>query len=313
MTLKQMRYLLAIAECRSITAAAQMFYISQASLSEALREVEREYGIKVFERSNRGVSPTPEGLELISMIRRVVQQDDLIAERFSKNPSQHAIQRLAVSSQRYSFVVEALAHLMAASPENAFAFALRETDTEAIFSDIRSMESDLGILCITSQNRDIVVREIDRAGLSFTVLVETVPNAVISETHPLASRKSVKTADLSPFPRILFEQRNGASAYYYEDPLPEAPRTGVVMVRDRGSMVSLINMSEAYAIGSGFSTQGMDKGTVSVPISTDERMQIGYLQNPRAAKREIVASLIAELEELAHDAKSTRRRPRSGA
>ena len=308
MTLKQMRYLLAIAQCQSITSAAQMFYISQASLSEALREVEREYGFKVFKRSNRVVSPTPEGLELISMVRRVVQQDDLIADRFSKGSARGTIQHLTVSSQRYSFVVEAIARLMAADPDNAFSFTLRETDTEAIFSDVRSMESDIGILCVTSQNETVVKREIDRAGLGFKTLVETVPSAVVSETHPLAVRKTVHVDDLAPFPRILFEQRNGASAYYYEDPLPEAPRTGTVQVRDRGSMVSFLNLTDAYAIGSGFSAEGMDKGTVSVPIATDERMQIGYLLNPRATRKDMVNQLIEELEKLALDAKSTRRR-----
>ena len=111
MTLQQMRYLLAIADCGSISAAAQAFYVSQSSLSEALREVEREYGLKVFNRTNRGVTPTSEGLELISMVRRVVQQDDLIVERFAPGSFTGRTARLTVSSQRYSFVVTSIAAL----------------------------------------------------------------------------------------------------------------------------------------------------------------------------------------------------------
>ena len=306
MTLQQMRYLLAILDSGSITAAAQAFYISQSSLSEALREVEREYGIKVFNRTNRGVTPTAEGIELISMIRCVVQQDDLIAERFSPGTLRRGIERLTVSSQRYSFVVEAISALMNARPENLFSFTLRETDTEEILSDVRTFRSNVGVISITSQNKDVVGRELERSGLNFAPIVEVAPCVVLSAKHPLAGKSKVRLADLEGLPRIVFEQRNGASEYYAEDPLPEAPHRGVVEVRDRGSMVSLLNLTDAYAIGSGLSAQGMDKGTVAVPLATNEKMSIGYVLNPRAAENALVEEYLAELKSLSRGAGQSR-------
>ena len=65
MTLQQLRYLIAIAEYGSINAAAQNLYASQSNLSTAIKELERELGITVFTRSNRGVTLTNDGTELL--------------------------------------------------------------------------------------------------------------------------------------------------------------------------------------------------------------------------------------------------------
>ena len=306
MTLQQMRYLLAIMDSGSISAAAEAVFISQSSLSEALREVEREYGFKVFNRTNRGVTPTAEGLELISMVRRVVQQDDLLADRFAPHAQRRGMERLTVSSQRYSFVVEAVSSLVNARPETPFSFVLRETDTEEVLSDLRAFCSNVGVISITLQNKEVVERELERSGLEFTPMVETSPCVVLSATHPLARKNKIRMEDLEGLPRVVFEQRNGASEYFSEDPLPQAPRRGTIEVRDRGSMVSLLNLTDAYAIGSGLSTQGMDQGTVAVPLDTDEVMRIGYVLNPRAASSCLVSEYLEELKELSKVARRTR-------
>lgn len=306
MTLQQMRYLLGIADSGSISAAAAALFVSQSSLSEALREVERELGIKVFTRTNRGVTPTPEGLELIRMVRRVVQQDDLISERFASGASRSGVERLVVSSQRYSFVVEAFARLMNERPDSRFSFILRETDTEEIISDVRSFSSSLGVICITSRNEHVVTRELERAGLSFEPLVEALPCAVIAAAHPLASREQVTLDDLAAYPRVTFEQRNGASEYFAEDPLPDLRCKGSVEVRDRSSMVALLNLTSAFAVGSGLSAASMDRGTVAIPLETDERMRIGVVRNPRAVEGDLVGEYVDALAQLAQGAVTDR-------
>ena len=74
-TLQQMRYLLAIAEHGSISSAAHSLFISQAALSNALKDAERETGVSIFTRSNRGIETTMEGLEILGLMRRVVQSN----------------------------------------------------------------------------------------------------------------------------------------------------------------------------------------------------------------------------------------------
>ena len=83
MTLQQLRYLIAIAEYGSINAAAQNLYASQSNLSTAIKELEQELGITVFTRSNRGVTLTNDGTELLGYARQVIEQADMLEERYA--------------------------------------------------------------------------------------------------------------------------------------------------------------------------------------------------------------------------------------
>ena len=82
MTLQQLKYALAIADCGSMNEAAKQLFISQPSLSETMKELEAEIGIEIFLRSNRGISLTPEGEEFLGYARQVTEQFGLLQSRY---------------------------------------------------------------------------------------------------------------------------------------------------------------------------------------------------------------------------------------
>ena len=82
MTLLQLRYAITVADSRSMNQAAQKLFISQPSLSAAIRELEDEVGIEIFRRTNRGIQVTPDGEEFIGYARQVVEQYALIKARY---------------------------------------------------------------------------------------------------------------------------------------------------------------------------------------------------------------------------------------
>ena len=110
MTLKQLRYVTVVADTGSITEAARQLYIAQPSLTSAIRELENEYGLVIFKRSKRGIEVTPEGEEFLGYARQVLEQTDLIDERYTG--SNRGKLRFCVSSQHYSFAVEAFVKLL---------------------------------------------------------------------------------------------------------------------------------------------------------------------------------------------------------
>ena len=73
MTLLQMTYILEVERCGSMNRAARNLFVSQSALSAAIAEVERELGITVFRRSNRGIDLTQEGRELVAQIAPLVE------------------------------------------------------------------------------------------------------------------------------------------------------------------------------------------------------------------------------------------------
>ena len=94
MTLAQLRYTIAIAKAGSMNEAAKSLYISQPSLSTAIRELEAETGVEIFRRTNRGIAVTPAGEEFLGYARQVVEQYELMEAKYiSKEQSRKKIQR----------------------------------------------------------------------------------------------------------------------------------------------------------------------------------------------------------------------------
>lgn len=110
MTLQQLKYVIEVARSRSISKAAQVLFISQPSLSNALKELEKEIGIKIFSRTNKGIHVTKEGSEFLGYARQVLEQAELLENRYSNNaaPQHH----FAVSAQHYAFAVSAFVRLL---------------------------------------------------------------------------------------------------------------------------------------------------------------------------------------------------------
>ena len=105
MTLQQLKYMIMVAEKGSITEAAKELFISQPSLSGAIKEVENEAKITIFNRCRAGVALTTEGREFLGYARQVVQQMELLESRYIDNQSEK--QRFCISTQHYTFAANA--------------------------------------------------------------------------------------------------------------------------------------------------------------------------------------------------------------
>ena len=217
MTLQQLRYLIAIANHGSISAAAHTLYVSQSSLSVAVRDIERETGVTIFERSNRGITLTSDGIELLGYARQVVEQADLMEQRYSGRGGE-AAQKLSITSQHYAFVVEAFLELAEEYEGTSYNFSLRETRTSEVIEDVRDFRSDLGVLYLSTFNESVIGHAISDANLSFNLLFTAQPHVFVSDKHPLASRTEVTVEDLEDYPRYAFEQGANNSFFYSEGP-----------------------------------------------------------------------------------------------
>lgn len=273
MQLTQLRYIIATAEAGSFRAASAKLYVTQSSVSTAVRDLERETGVTVFERTARGVTLTAEGVELVNYARNVITQADLMEQRYVKT-SRHDRERLAVSSQHYSLVVDAFGDLLTAHSDDDSELALHESHTDEIIRDVRERRSDLGVVYLSTYNERVMRRVLAESNLEFASLYTVCPHVIIGSTHPLSGRESVTLADLAPFRRIEQEQGMEASLFFAEEPIAAAPTTRRITVSDNGTMATLLSRCDAYALGTGaFRAEG---DVVAIPIVTDELMDVGY-------------------------------------
>lgn len=281
MTLQQLRYLLAIAQRGSISAAAHDLYISQSSLSVAIKDIEQECGITIFERSNRGVTITQDGLEFLGYARQIVEQADLMSARYSKD-AKAIPQHLAISSQHYSFPVEAFIEFVKEYEGEDYSFSLRETRTAEIIEDVSEFRSDIGILYMSGTNEAVLQKAFEDANVTFTPLFSARPHVFVGTNHPLATRKSLDFDDLADYPRYSFEQGTMNSFYYAEEPFAEIPHSRTIAVSDRGTLSNLLAHHNGYTLSTGILSNEMHTGIAAVPLNTNERMTVGYItQNER--------------------------------
>ena len=92
MTLKQLEYIVTAAKLGNITEAANKLFLSQPSLTHAILELEKEMGITIFNRKNKGITVTKEGEEFLGYARQVLEQANLLTERSSGRPLQRKFQ-----------------------------------------------------------------------------------------------------------------------------------------------------------------------------------------------------------------------------
>lgn len=275
MRLQQLRYVIDIAESGSINAVAHKEFISQSSLSVAVRDLEREFGIKIFNRSSRGISLTSDGVEFLGYARQVVEQADLLENRYSTSGTPQG--RLSISSQHYAFAVQAFIDFVKAHEDHGSEFTLRETRTANIIDDVRNFRSDLGILYLSTSNERALRHRLDEAGLVFTSLFKARLHVFVREDHPLARQSTIRLKDLEPYPRYTFEQGSESSFFLSEEPLSTLAHDRQIIASDRATMTSLLRNYDGFLISTGVRSDEMYDGILSIPLDTDEVMNVGYV------------------------------------
>lgn len=281
-TLQQLRYIIEVAECGSINAAAQNLFVSQSSLSSAIKETERELGIAIFNRTNRGITLTSDGIEFLGYARQVVEQVDLLERRYSDNKN-NASGRFAISTQHYAFTLRAFIELCEEFEAEEYDFEFRETRTGEIIEDTKNFRSELGILYLSNYNTNVLTKTFTSAGLEFVPLFQANPHVFVGENHPLVQKDFIVPDDLEDYPRYSFEQGIENSFFFSEEPLSHLNHKQTIAISDRGTLSNLLTHHNGYTISTGVLSEEMNTGIVAIPLQSDEKMTVGYIhheQNP---------------------------------
>ena len=288
MRIQQLEYLEKIVEAGSINEAAKRLFLTQPSLSNAVKELENEMGIQIFQRSSGGISLTAEGREFMTYSKQILDQVNLMNERY-KNGQQRK-QSFSVSAQHYAFVVHAFVELIKSVNASEYQFTLRETETQNIFNDLAQFKSELGILYTNGFNQKIMQRLFKENNLVFTPLFVAKPHIFVSRYNPLTSKSSVDLSDLKDFPYLSYEQGEVTSFYCSEEILSTLSHKKSIKVSDRATIFNLMVGLNGYTISSGIiSSKLNDDKIVAIPLNVDDDITMGWLKH-----RQVELSPLAE-------------------
>ena len=281
MTLQQLNYVITISETGSINRAAEKLYVSQPSLTSAIKGLEQELGIVLFNRSGRGVTLTSDGVDFLPYARQVYGQYRSLMEKYGKGGERR--QKFGISCQHYSFAVKAFVEMAKAYDMAKYDFAIRETRTLDVIGDVARLHSEIGILYLSDFNRKAILKLLSSNDLSFRHLINCNAFVYLWKGHPLAGRASISLADLEPYPCLSFEQGDSSSFYFAEEILStnEYPRT--IKTCDRATNLNLMTGLNGYTLCSGIICEELNGSDfVAVPYEADSNnpnsvMEIGYI------------------------------------
>lgn len=294
MKLHQLKYFIEVVLSGSINEAARRLYISQPTLSKAIKELENDLGIVLFTRTSTGISLSPDGAEFLSYARQINEQVELLERRYFD--AELSPQLFSVSSQHYSFVVDAFVEMIRKYGGDKYQFTIRETRTYEIIDDVKNLTSEIGVLYISAFNEKVLLQLIKEKGLKFTQLFEAHPHIFISKTNPLAKRDSVTLEDLDPYPRLAFEQGEYNSFYYSEEVFSTIPSPKSIQVSDRATLFNLLIGLDGYTISTGILSEDLDSSEiVQVPLEVEDKIKVGWVVNKKVELSRMAKIYLEEL------------------
>ncbi|SHO44019.1 LysR family transcriptional regulator [Anaerocolumna xylanovorans] len=277
MTLQQLKYVVTVAEKGTISDAAKELFISQPSLTTAIKELENEMQITIFNRTNKGIVVSNIGDEFLSYARQVLEQANLLEEKFLSAKKQSP--RFSVSAQHYSFAVNAFVDVIREFGGDQYDFTLRETQTYEIIEDVSRLKSEIGILYTSSKNEEVIMKLIKQNSLEFEELFVAKPHVFISSKHPLAKREVITLEELDEYPYLSFEQGDYNSFYFSEEILSTIDRNKNIKVRDRATLFNLAVGLNGYTVSTGVISKELNgENIIARPLMVQEFMRVGTIK-----------------------------------
>ena len=294
MTLVQLKYAIAVVGQNSLNEAAKMLFISQPSLSSAIRSLEKEIGFDIFIRSKTGITLTVKGAEFIGYAKSVMEQYELLDAKYIAQTK--VKKNFSVSMQHYTFAVNAFVELVKQYGMDEYEFEVHETKTYEVIENVRNHKSEIGILYLNDLNKKVLHKLFAEYGLQFEPLLECGVYVYMWKGHPLAERQEIALEELDEYPCLGFAQGEHNSFYFAEEVLSTYQYKRFIRANDRATLLNLMVGLNGFTLCSGIICEDLNgKDYCAVKLRSDERMTIGYISRKDAPVSAIGQKYLEEI------------------
>lgn len=242
-------YAIEVERAGSITQAASNLFMSQPTLSKAIRDMEASVGFPVFKRTSKGVVPTQRGLEFLAYAKKIDAQLQKMDAALHARDTAHQLFSLAIS--RVGYMAQATAEFLCSfDNQRDMEIDILETSAMRVIDAVAHGHYVLGVIRYHVEDEDYFLRSLSEAGLQYEQLWQSSYVAVISQSHPLAEREPLSPQDLVPYIEIAYGDEEVPYIRVSEaETLSELPQSSKrIFVYDRGSRTDLLRANSfAYA------------------------------------------------------------------
>lgn len=296
MTILQLKYVVVIASSASMRAAAGKLFVSQPALSAAIRDLEEEIGIRIFDRNNKGISLTEEGNEFLSLAKQTVSQYELLEHKYLNFGD--GKDYYTISLQHYVFAVHAFLNAVKKRNSDVFSYLINETRTDEVLHNVRDYKSEIGVLSYSKTNKNIIDRLLREYELEFHPLMVCDTYVYLSSTHPLADRAELSIEELKDYPCVTFDQSNEATFYLTEEALAGYSFDRLIRTNDRATSCEVLKMMNGFAIGTGImmNSEALQGSIISIKLKEEDPLTIGYIVKKNHMLSEFARMYLEELK-----------------
>lgn len=299
MTLLQLNYFLTVAEHGSLSRAAKALYISQPSLTNSMKELEKELGVTLLNRSGRGVTLTNDGAEFLPYAKEIYRNYQVVMEKYSGAGT--VKKKFSVSTQHYSFAVKAFSDMVKQFDTSQYELAVKETRTLEVINDVANLRSEIGVLYLSDFNYRAIQKLLSSGDLEFCPLIDCKASVYLWKGHPLAGEKTLTLAQLADYPCLSFDQGDNSSFYLSEEILSTREYQRAIKTSDRATMLNLMVGLQGYTLCSGIIVEelnGSDYCTIPIVGEEDEdgNMELGYIKKKNLTLSQMGQSFVLAMK-----------------
>ena len=279
MTFLQLTFAVEVAKNTSINKAAEQLYTSQSNVSNSIKALEDELGIKIFDRTKKGISITETGREFLSYAQEILDKMDFVEDLYKKSRLHQ--EYFSVSSMRSYFLSSPITKLWSEIEHgyngNHIYIRLKKQSFNAVMEDVQHGHSDLGVVFLTKTHHQRVQRLCSVKGLEYHELGESHISLVMRDDHPILDSGDAQECreHIAEYPYLVAESTESFGRFY-DDSSPsihrlfEEPPKCVISIIDSAGSQDIAAQSNSFFISSTVWQHPQHYHFPSIPLAEDE-------------------------------------------
>lgn len=203
MNIVYLRYAITVAKAGSLTKAAEQLFVAQPNLSRAIKELEKELDVTIFDRNSKGIKLTPDGEKLIAAGKKILQEIDEVEDQFRSRKNNKSV--FSITVPRAGYIAEAFAEFSKElSREEHCEIFYREAGSQIAVANITDNGYKLGIIRYAARYDKYFKEMLAEKSVSHELIAEFGKVLLVGKNSPLASSESVASKDLKDYTEIAF-------------------------------------------------------------------------------------------------------------
>lgn len=200
MNILHIKYAVEVAKAGSLNKAAEKLLTAAPNVSRAIKDLESDIGITIFERTAKGMELTPDGEEFINYAKGILNQIEEV-EAFYKSGSAKK-QKFSISVPRACYISEAFAQFSKSLTKDSAEIFYKETNSQRTIRNILENGYKLGIIRYAENYDRYFKAMLEEKGLCYELVTEFSYSLIMSAENPLAKKETVTFDDLTDYIEI---------------------------------------------------------------------------------------------------------------